>query len=76
MATWMWATNSSAELLTVTNGLILNGTVYLGSSGNQSYGSIQFDGTQTLSGNGTVVFGGSGANALWVTVAQTGLVLG
>ncbi len=62
--------------LTVTNGLILNGTVYLGSSGNQSYGSIQFDGTQTLSGNGTVVFGGSGANALWVTVAQTGLVLG
>lgn len=44
--------------LTVTNGLVLNGTALVGGpTNNSNLGGINFAGTQTLSGNGTVVFG-------------------
>ena len=47
--------------VTVTNGLVLNGTAYVGGQSDSSaynFGAISFAGSQTLSGNGTVVFGG------------------
>jgi len=42
--------------LTVTNGLTLNGTLSLGND--SSYGSLYFQGSQTLAGTGSVIFGG------------------
>jgi hypothetical protein len=41
----------------VNNGLVLNGTARLGTATNNSYGLLSFVGTQTLSGNGTILFG-------------------
>jgi len=75
--------------LTVTNGLVLNGTCYVGSPTNNIFGSILFAGSQTLSGNGTVIFGqasgittacdayhGQQPNALWLPNAGTTLTIG
>jgi hypothetical protein len=65
-------------VMTVTNGLVLNGTASLGGAGNQ-YGRIDFSGNQTLSGSGTVLFGGGSNkafNALRVIVAATTLAIG
>ena len=63
--------------VSVLNGLVLNGTLYLGNPTNQWYGQVGFVGTQTLSGNGTVVFGNQGAcNALRVDTAGTTLTIG
>jgi RHS repeat-associated protein len=47
----------SGSSVTVTNGLVLNGTTLVGNSTNQWYGHFNFAGSQTLGGNGTVVFG-------------------
>ena len=69
----------NAASLTVTNGLILNGTCYVGNPTNGSYGAIGFAGSQTLGGNGTVVFGNYGqpsANELWLVNAGTTLTIG
>ena len=49
--------------LTVTNGLVLNGTALVGNPTNGWSAVLQFLGSQTLSGSGTVVFG-NGCNAL------------
>ena len=46
--------------VTVTNGLVLNGTALVGNPTNGWYGAIGFAGSQTLGGSGTVVFGGIG----------------
>ncbi len=62
--------------LTVTNGLVLNGTALVGNPTNGNYGAIGFAGTQTLSGNGTVVFGDSGCNALSLIDGDTTLTIG
>ncbi len=62
--------------LTVTNGLVLNGTAYVGNPTNGNYGAIGFAGTQTLSGDGTVVFGDSGCNALSLIDGDTTLTIG
>ena len=68
--------------VTVTNGLVLNGTAYLGNPTNSNYGAIGFAGTQTLGGNGTVLFGASNpwgndmANALWLVYGGTTLTNG
>jgi hypothetical protein len=68
--------------LTVTNGLVLDGTALVGNPTNTWYGSINFVGSQTLSGNGTVVFGDSNpwgnsyANALLLPVGGTTLTIG
>jgi len=56
----------SGAQLTVLDGLVLNGTAYLGGP-NSYYGSIQFPASQALGGNGTVVFGSN------PTVGATGL---
>ncbi len=66
----------SAAQLTVTNGLVLNGTALVGNPTNQWPGNIILAGSQTLSGNGTVVFGLNGYNALWLDYAGTTLTIG
>ena len=63
--------------VTVTNGLVLNGTLLVGNPTNTWYGVVDFAGTQTLGGNGTVVFGDySTYNSLRLTVAATTLTIG
>ena len=64
--------------LTVTNGLVLNGTVLVGNPTNSNYGAISFAGSQTLSGDGSVVFGfnASAYNALRVANGGTTLTIG
>ena len=72
-------TVNEAEV-TVTNGLVLNGTLLVGNPTNYSWGGVSFAGTQTLSGNGTVVFGvgcyGNNYNALFLANAGTTLTIG
>ena len=47
---------------TITGGLTLNGaTVDLGNTAGSTYGQLYFNGTQTLGGTGTVLFGKSGS---------------
>ena len=63
--------------VSVINGLVLNGTLYLGNPTNGWYGQVGFVGTQSLGGNGTVVFGNQGAcNVLRVDTAGTTLTIG
>jgi hypothetical protein len=57
----------------VTNGLVLEGTVQVGSPSYYYRGALRFLGSQSLSGNGTVVFGMSDQNAVYQ--AQEGAVL-
>jgi hypothetical protein len=69
----------NAATLTVTNGLTLNGTALLGNPTNGNYGEIGFAGTQSLGGNGTVIFGNNGNydyNALRVLNGNTTLTIG
>jgi uncharacterized repeat protein (TIGR02543 family) len=61
--------------LAVTNGLVLDGTALVGGF-NSSYGGIDFCGSQTLSGQGTVVLGSSSANSLWLAYDNTTLTIG
>ena len=68
----------NAVSATVTNGLVLNGTARLGNT-NSGYGALSFSGTQTLAGNGTVVFGGglsSSVNAVRLADGGTTLTIG
>jgi len=68
--------NNGASV-TVTNGLVLNGNLYVGNPTNQWYGAVSFSGTQSLSGNGTVVFGNQGTcNALRLAGGGTTLTIG
>ena len=68
----------SGAVLTVTNGLVLNGTALVGNPTNSNYGAISFAGSQTLSGNGSVVLGfnASAYNALRVANGGTTLTIG
>ena len=50
------------SIVTVTNGLTLNGSATLGGGGD--YGYLYFNGSQTLGGTGTVALSGSGYGAL------------
>jgi len=50
--------------ITITNGLTLNGTLDLGAPNGSSYGTLTFQGTQTLSGSGTVLLGASSQNTI------------
>ena len=67
--------NSGASL-TVYNGLVLNGTMYLGKADGSTAGYVYFgdysDPAGSLTGNATVVFGGSGGNTLYDYSAQSG----
>jgi len=65
-------------LVLITNGLVLNGTARVGNPTNDWYGVVNFQGSQTFSGNGTVIFGSqslAGYNALRSILATTTLTL-
>jgi hypothetical protein len=63
--------------LQIMNGLVLNGTAFLGSQADTSrYGFISFIGTQSLTGNGIVSFGHYTCNALRVVSGATTLTIG
>jgi allophanate hydrolase subunit 2 len=53
---------SSSAYVTVYNGLTLNGTATVGDPNGQSSATLEFDGTQTLTGTGTIRFGTMGLN--------------
>ena len=58
------------------NGLVLNGTALLGDAGNGWSGRINFARSQTLGGNGTVVFEPSGTSYLHLQNSGTVLTVG
>jgi CARDB/Immunoglobulin domain len=64
--------------LTVVNNLTLNGTILMGNPTNENWGAVNFSGTQTLGGNGTVIFGNQNPyyNALILGTANTTLTIG
>ena len=67
------ATNAT---LTVKNGLELNGKVTIGASSGNGFNTLYFTGSQTLSGSGTVVFGGAGYTGLVLNQSNTTLTIG
>jgi RHS repeat-associated protein len=62
--------------LTIDNGLVLNGTMYLGNATNSDYGYLAFGNSSnaagSLTGTGTVMFGESTANGLENASNQAG----
>ena len=69
------ATNANATV-TVTDGMTLNGAVNLGNTSGSTSGTLLFDGTQALSGNGSIVFGGATGNTFEVYRSTTTLTIG
>ncbi|MGH7140342.1 MAG: hypothetical protein ACREHD_31790, partial [Pirellulales bacterium] len=57
-----------------TGGVTDNGTIDIGDS--STYGALQFSGTQTLSGSGSVVFGSGEDNVLDLTTDSSTLTVG
>ncbi|HET6323495.1 MAG TPA: malectin domain-containing carbohydrate-binding protein [Planctomycetaceae bacterium] len=55
-------TSGTASVL---DGLVLKGTAFLGNLVGSTGGILYFNNTETLSGNGTVIFGGSSGNAIY-----------
>ncbi len=55
-------TSGTASVL---DGLVLNGTAFLGNLVGSTGGILYFNNTETFSGNGTVIFGGSSGNAIY-----------
>jgi hypothetical protein len=68
----------SGAVLELTNGLTLNGTMLIGNPTNTWYGVVDIAGTQTLGGNGTVIFGNgnAGYNAMRIAVGGSILTIG
>jgi RHS repeat-associated protein len=62
--------------LWVTNGLVLNGTLLLGNPTNGQPGFLDFFGSQTLGGNGTVILGNAACDALIVAGQSPTLTIG
>ena len=70
-------TGSANVYAYVANGLTLdNATIYLGNASGMTYGTLYFEGTQTLGGAGTVLFGKSGANNINNYWGGAGLTIG
>ena len=57
----------------VTNGLVLNGVLRVGQPGGGASGQINFQGSQALSGSGSVLFGSHGCNTLRLLLGGTTL---
>lgn len=66
------ATNSGSANVTVTGGLTLDGTISLGNASGTTGGQLNFVGAQTLSGTGSVVFGGFSQGGNLITTAARG----
>ncbi len=54
----------TSNSVSVVNGLVLNGSLLLGKADGSTSGTMDFNGTQTLSGTGVVTFGNSVNNGL------------
>ena len=61
--------------MTVTSGLTLNGTILLGSADGSDVGTLTVQGTQSWSGTGSILFGGSDTTSLAMSSGAT-LTLG
>ncbi len=61
-------TNSRVDVL---NGLVLNGDLQLGADDGSDYAQVTFRDSQTLSGTGTVTFGGSHFNSVFARNSGT-----
>jgi len=59
--------------LSVTNGLVVNGLMRVGNPTNGTVGSLNFQGSQAISGSGSVLFGNSGCNSLRLVQGGTTL---
>jgi hypothetical protein len=65
----------SSAYVDVKDGLTLNGTAFVGDGSGATNGGLDFLGTQTLSGNGTVIFGKNSDNFLRAE-SSSGLTIG
>ncbi len=69
--------NGNLELLngtlTVVNGLVLNGVARVGHPNGNSVGSLNFQGSQAISGSGSILFGNHGCNSLRLPLGGTTL---
>jgi hypothetical protein len=61
--------NINGDYLYVSNGLTVNGAVNLGNTAGTNYGYMYFQNTQTLGGIGTVTFGGTTNDTLYLNAA-------
>ena len=70
--------SGDGQSLVITNGLVLNGTAYVGNGTNFNFGALLFDGTQSVGGSGTILFGAHPGqpNGLVVRLEGTVLTLG
>ena len=64
-----------APKMNVTSGLTLNGTILLGGTSGSDVGTLTAQGTQTWSGTGSILFGGSDTTSLAISSGAT-LTLG
>jgi hypothetical protein len=63
-------------VVNISSGLTLNGTANLGNSAGTTSGYLQFPGTQTLGGTGSIVFGGSVRNGVLSSADGASLTIG
>jgi RHS repeat-associated protein len=66
---------SASGFVDISGGLTLNGTISLGNASGTTAGFLRFNGTQTLGGNGSIVFGAAGGGSNHLTVASGTLTL-
>jgi RHS repeat-associated protein len=64
------ATNNGANVI-ITGGLTLNGTIDLGNAGGTTLGRLHFRGAQTLSGSGSILFGGNSGNQITTATSNS-----
>ena len=60
-----------APKMNVTSGLTLNGTILLGGANGSNVASLTAEGTQTWSGTGSILFGGSDTTSLAISSGAT-----
>ena len=65
-----------SSVLVVTNGLTLNGTLRVGATDGSTAGTVEFNGTQTLTGAGDVLLGANSSNSVGLTTNTSTLTLG
>ena len=62
--------------LTVTNGLTMDGMLFIGDVGGPLAASLTVAGTQTIGGNGSIVFGSVGGNLITTTGGEQTITFG
>ena len=67
---------ASSAYVSVINGLTLDGTATIGGNSGNGSNWLEFAGSQTLSGTGSIVFGSAGYTGLLVTQNSTTLTIG